>query len=203
MGAENTHRKTVVYKNDTYTLDWTKTEKDIDKMPIAGLKSFGRRKGEHKLKNKTVLLVDEDREFSKAMKKYLDKLGCNTVMAGDGRKAIDFLSEHAVDLIISEVRTAELCGIELMEEIKRRRIDTPVIFLTAHGEVESFMDLMNMGAFEYLNKPVKEQEILRVAQRAMEIQSNIALCCVQDNCQEERCDMQQPERCGIQLGRRI
>jgi len=167
-------------------------------MPIAGLKSFGRRKGEHKLKNRTILLVDDDREFSNAMKKYLDKFGCNTVIAGDGRKAIDFLSEHAVDLIISEVRTPELCGIELMEEIRRRRIDTPVIFLTAYGEVESYMDLMNMGAFEYLSKPIKEQEILRVAQRAMEIQSNIARFYEQDSCQEEG-----PEKCRIQLPRRI
>ena len=138
-------------------------------------KSFGKRKGKSIVKDKTIFIVDNDREYCKAMKRVFEKSGCKVAIAGDGRKAIDFLSEHAVDLIISEVRIPELCGIELMEEIKRRKMDTPVIFLTAHGEVESYMDLMNMGAFEYLNKPVKEQEILRVAQRAIEIEGNIAL----------------------------
>jgi DNA-binding NtrC family response regulator len=136
------------------------------------------------LKKKTVLLVDDDLDFRRALKKVLERSGHKAATACDGQEAIDFLSEYAIDLVISEVRMPQLCGIELMEQVKRRRIGTPVIFLTAYGEVESYMDLMNMGAFEYLNKPVEEEEVLRVAQKAMGIQSNTALFCEQNNCQE-------------------
>jgi FixJ family two-component response regulator len=59
-------------------------------------------------------------------------------------------------------------GLELMEEIRRRRIDVPVIFVTGYGEVESYMDLMNMGAFDYLNKPIDPKELFRVVESALE-----------------------------------
>lgn len=116
----------------------------------------------------SILLVDDDHEFRKAMKKMFERSGYSVTGAGDGREALEVLSEKAFDLIISDLRMPNLSGIELMEEIKRKRIDTPVIFITAFGEVESYMDLMNMGAFEYMNKPVKGKEILDLARKALE-----------------------------------
>ena len=63
-----------------------------------------------------------------------------------------------------------LDGLGLMEEIRRKSIDLPIIFLTAYGEIESYMDIMNMGAFDYLNKPVSAPDMLRVVKRALEKQ---------------------------------
>lgn len=114
-----------------------------------------------------MLIVDSDREFSKKMKTLFERSDFKVSVAGDGQEAINFLSEYEVDLIISEVKMPRVGGIELMQEIKKRGIDTPVIFLTSWGEVGSYMDLMNMGAFEYLNKPAERQEILGVAMRAV------------------------------------
>lgn len=116
---------------------------------------------------KTVLVVDSDQEFRKAMKKMLEKSGFCVTMAGDGREALEVLSENTFHLIISALRMPNLDGIEFMTEIKRKKISAPVIFITAYGDVESYLKVMNMGAFEYLNKPVKGQEILRVARRAL------------------------------------
>lgn len=114
-----------------------------------------------------MLIVDSDREFSKKMKTLFERSDFKVSVAGDGQEAINFLSEYEVDLIISEVKMPRVGGIELMQEIKKRGIDTPVIFLTSWGEVGSYMDLMNMGAFEYLNKPAERHEILGVAMRAV------------------------------------
>lgn len=114
-----------------------------------------------------MLIVDSDREFSKKMKTLFERSDFKVSVAGDGQEAINFLSEYEVDLIISEVKMPRVGGIELMQEIKKRGIDTPVIFLTSWGEVGSYMDLMNMGAFEYLNKPAPRHEILGVAMRAV------------------------------------
>jgi DNA-binding NtrC family response regulator len=116
----------------------------------------------------SILLVDDDPEFRKAMKKMFEKSGYDVTVAADGQEGLDALSEKTFDLIISDLRMPNLNGMELMEELKRRKINLPVIFITAYGEVESYMDLMNLGAFEYINKPVKGQEILAVVRKALE-----------------------------------
>ena len=119
-----------------------------------------------------ILFVDDDCEFCKAMKKVFEKWGYTVTLAADGREALDILSKGAFDLIISDLRMPRMNGVELMGEIVRRKIRTPVIFLTAHGEVESYMDLMNMGAFDYLNKPVEGRELLHAAKKALKVQDS-------------------------------
>jgi len=114
-----------------------------------------------------ILLVDNDQEFCRATRKMLMQSGYGVSTARDGQEAIDVLSEKSFGVVISEVRMPGLDGIELMEEINRRSVDVHVIYLTAYGEVESYMDLMNMGAFDYLNKPVKERELLRAITNAL------------------------------------
>ena len=124
-------------------------------------------------KKQSVLLVDDDQEFRKAMKRMFERSGYAITVAADGQEALEILSRDTFDLIISDLRMPNLDGVELMTEISRQRLTTPIIFLTAFGEVESYMDLMNLGAFEYIHKPVKSQEILSVAKKAIEGFSNL------------------------------
>ena len=120
----------------------------------------------------SILLVDDDQEFRKAMKKMFERSGYSVTLAADGQEALNILSEDTFDLIISDLRMPNLNGMQLMEELKKKGVKIPVIFITAFGEVESYMDLMNLGAFEYINKPVKGQEILNVARKALETRGN-------------------------------
>jgi len=122
--------------------------------------------------NPAILLVDDDLEFRKAMKRLFEKSGYDIAIAADGNEALEALSDRAFDLIISDLRMPNLDGIELMGEITKRGLKTPIVFLTAYGEVESYMDLMNLGAFEYVNKPIKGKEILEMVRRATEAHSN-------------------------------
>ena len=118
----------------------------------------------------SILFVDDDREFRKTMKKIFERRGYDFYGAADGTEALELLSEKTFDLIISDLRMPNLDGLGLMEEIRRKSIDLPIIFLTAYGEIESYMDIMNMGAFDYLNKPVSAPDMLRVVKRALEKQ---------------------------------
>ena len=118
-------------------------------------------------KKKSILLVDDDDAFCKTMAKLFERSGYMIKVAGDGREALDLLSKNTFDLILSDLRMPRLDGIELMEEIRRKKIGSAVVFLTGYGEVESYMDLMNMGAFEYLNKPVDVKEMFSVIRRAL------------------------------------
>ena len=120
----------------------------------------------------SILLVDDDREFCKVLKKMLEKSGYVVTLAADGQEALDILSKDVFDLIFSDLRMPRLNGIELMEAIKRKKVRTPVVFITAYGDVESYMDLMNMGAFDYISKPVKGREILDIAGKVLETQGS-------------------------------
>jgi DNA-binding NtrC family response regulator len=115
----------------------------------------------------SILFVESDRELRKAAIEMLTKSGYTVIPAGDGREALGILTNRLVDLIISAVEMPYIDGVGLMEEIKRKKLGVPVIFLAASGDVESYMDLMNMGAFDYLNHPIHEQEILRVTRSAL------------------------------------
>ncbi|UCD57288.1 MAG: response regulator [Candidatus Hydrogenedentota bacterium] len=120
----------------------------------------------------SILFVDDDNEFRRAMKKMFERWGYNVTDAAGGREALDLLSRNTYDLIISDLRMPDLDGVELMGEIKRKEIKVPIVFITGYGEIESYMDLMNMGAFDYINKPVKGKEILRVARKALDAHAN-------------------------------
>jgi DNA-binding NtrC family response regulator len=119
-------------------------------------------------KKHSILLVDDDQEFSKAMKRMFEKSGYAITLAGDGEEALEKLSDTSFDLIISDLRMPNVDGTEFMKEVSRRKLPIPIIFLTAYGEVESYMDVMNLGAFEYVHKPVRKKEILEVVERAIE-----------------------------------
>jgi DNA-binding NtrC family response regulator len=121
-----------------------------------------------------VLIVDNDRESCNVLKTFFEEFGCKVAMAEDGVEAIDYLSLHAFDLVVSEVIMPQLCGIEFMKEVKRREMNVPIIFITSWGKVESYMELMNMGAFDYLNKPVNKLEILKIAKSAIQNQGEHA-----------------------------
>jgi DNA-binding NtrC family response regulator len=112
-----------------------------------------------------ILLVDDDREYCRAIQKLLERRGYAVVFATDGEEALNALTEEAFDLILSDLRMPNLDGIELMQELRMRNVDTPVIFITGYGDIESYMDLMNMGAFDYLNKPVGARELLNIVRR--------------------------------------
>ena len=118
----------------------------------------------------SVLFVDDDREFRKAMRKVFERSGYGFTEASDGMEALDLLSQDRFDLIVSDLRMPNLDGMRLMEELNRKELDVPVIFITAYGDVESYMSLMNMGAFDYLNKPVGTKEILGVVRSALDTQ---------------------------------
>lgn len=121
-----------------------------------------------------ILLVEPDREFRNAVKKTLQSSAYDIFTAHDGKEALDILSRAEFDLIISALRMPNLDGIELMAEINRARTRTPVIFLTAYGDVESYMDLMNMGAYDYLNKPVKTEKLVDTARKALGNSNRVA-----------------------------
>ena len=101
-----------------------------------------------------IMLVDDEVPFVETMTKRLDKRGLRVISAHGGQEALDILEkEKGVDVIILDVKMPGMDGIETLKEIKRRHPLREVIMLTGHATVETAIEGMKLGAFDYLMKP--------------------------------------------------
>jgi len=112
----------------------------------------------------TILVVDDDERLRQTLSLLLRTAGHEVVAAADVPGAETVLRERDVDLIISDVRMPGGSGLDLLDGVKRLEADTPVILLTAYGNVASAVQAMQRGAFDYVLKPFDADELkLRVA----------------------------------------
>ena len=101
-----------------------------------------------------ILLVDDEVPFVETMTKRLDKRGLNVIAAHGGEEALQILKEKGdIDVIILDVKMPGMDGIETLTEIKKRHPLKEVIMLTGHATVETAIEGMKLGAFDYLMKP--------------------------------------------------
>jgi DNA-binding NtrC family response regulator len=109
----------------------------------------------------TILLVDDEEGFVQTMSKRLVKREMNVFKAYDGQEALDTLSKNTtIDVVVLDVKMPGMDGIETLKAIKRDYPLAEVIMLTGHATVESAIDGMKMGAFDYLMKPCDIEQLL-------------------------------------------
>jgi len=99
-----------------------------------------------------VLMVDDEDRFRETTEKILRKKGFETVMAATGEEALTKLSEHP-DVVVLDVKMPGMDGHQVLQEIKAKKPDMPVIMLTGHGRKPSATVALEEGAFDYLAKP--------------------------------------------------
>jgi len=114
------------------------------------------------------ILVVEDKENEREALARLLRMEDYQVVAAEGAKqAIQHL-EDGIDLVVSDLRMEKTDGVELLGYWKKRQPSTPFIMVTAHGDVDSAVDAMKLGAEDYLNKPVNPEELLLLIERCLE-----------------------------------
>ena len=116
----------------------------------------------------TILVVDDEENAREGLSKILSKEGYSVDMASNGKEAIETLRRQSFDLVITDMKMPLMDGFEVLREIKKMNENIGVIMITAYGEVESYLEAMNMGAFEYINKPVRVNELKRVISKVLE-----------------------------------
>lgn len=119
-------------------------------------------------KTASILVVDDEENAREGLSKILSKEGYKVDTAADGKEAIDVIKRQNFDLVITDMRMPLMDGFEVLREIKKMDEDIGVIMITAYGEVESYLEAMNLGAFEYINKPVRVNELKRVITKVLE-----------------------------------
>jgi len=117
----------------------------------------------------SLMVVDDNEEHRLALAKILAKEGYRVAQAADGEEAVALLSHsrEGFDLIIADLRMPKKNGLQLLQELRELSPQTLVIILTAYGEPESFQEAMRRGAFEYLHKPIRREEVLGVIEKAV------------------------------------
>ena len=115
-----------------------------------------------------ILLVDDEKELLTILKKSLTRQGYQVYIAENGEEAWNALGETMFDLVISDQAMRPVDGLELLRRIRSVDHHQPFIIMTGAGSIESAVEAMRMGAFTYITKPFKTQELALVAGRAIE-----------------------------------
>ncbi len=114
-----------------------------------------------------ILLIDDDPHFLRVLGRILTGEKFDVTTASDACKAIELLRTARFDLVISDLRMPECDGLNVLQAVREAGNDVPVIILTAYGEVDTYLEAMNAGATEYLSKPIKSDELLKVVRTCL------------------------------------
>ena len=118
--------------------------------------------------DRTVLVVDDDAAMREMLASLLEDEGVHCSAAANVEEALLQVREHDFDAVLSDIRMPGRDGIEFTGELRELRPDTPVILMTAFGSIDSAVDAMRAGAFDYVTKPFKRGAILASLERAFE-----------------------------------
>jgi DNA-binding NtrC family response regulator len=115
-----------------------------------------------------ILIVDDEARILLLLQSLLKANGYETATAKDGREALELVKRDTFDLVVTDLRMTPMDGMTLFREFKTLYPATPVILLTAYASVETAIEAMKNGAFDYLTKPFKVDEMLATVKRALD-----------------------------------
>ncbi len=115
----------------------------------------------------SVLVVDDEKNIREGLGKALELDNYNVLLAPDGSKALEIINTSDVDLVITDLKMPGLSGQELLKQVASAYPTVPVIILTGHGTIETAVEAMRDGAFDFLTKPVNLDRLSLLAKRAL------------------------------------
>ncbi|EMS80696.1 response regulator [Desulfotignum phosphitoxidans] len=115
-----------------------------------------------------IMLVDDEKDFVEMLSLRLKENEENVIAAYNGQECLDTLEKIQVDVIILDVKMPGMDGIETLKQIKKRHPLVEVILLTGHGTIQSAVEGMKLGAFDFLLKPADFKELTEKLTKAKE-----------------------------------
>jgi DNA-binding NtrC family response regulator len=114
-----------------------------------------------------ILIADDEKNIREGLGQALEMDGYSVFLAGDGTEALQIFGEEEIDLIITDLKMPKLSGDELLHRIASEQPALPVIILTGHGTIETAVDAMRAGAYDFLTKPVNLDHLSLLVKRAL------------------------------------
>ncbi|GIW47513.1 MAG: sigma-54-dependent Fis family transcriptional regulator [Deltaproteobacteria bacterium] len=119
---------------------------------------------------RNILIVEDDEIFLKPLVKNIERAGYRVATTATAQEALNLLKEEDFDLVITDKKLPDMDGVELVRHIKTENPDTAVIMMTAFGTIESAVEVMKLGAEDYIVKPFSNEQILIAIEKALKLQ---------------------------------
>jgi two-component system OmpR family response regulator len=117
----------------------------------------------------TIIIIDDETDLLDLLKLILtEKTDYNILTTTDPKQALDWCREYHADVLISVLRMPHIEGIELLKLLKAQDETIPFIIMTAYGTIESAVEAMRQGAFDYITKPFRKEQILMTINKALD-----------------------------------
>ncbi|MBI5552522.1 MAG: sigma-54-dependent Fis family transcriptional regulator [Desulfobacterales bacterium] len=117
----------------------------------------------------TILIVDDEKNYPLILSAVLQEEGFETLTANSGQEALEVLTHSDVDLVLTDMKMPKMDGIELLQNIKTKDAELPVIMMTAYGTVEKAVEAMQKGAYSYILKPFDNEQLILYARKAVDM----------------------------------
>jgi DNA-binding NtrC family response regulator len=115
-----------------------------------------------------VLVVDDDPASRRLLEVRLRPLECDVATAGNGEQALSALRKDLPDLVLLDLQMPKMGGLEVLRALRKEEINVPVIVITAHGSIETAVEAMKEGAYDFITKPVDANHFDIVVRKALE-----------------------------------
>lgn len=116
---------------------------------------------------KTILVADDDKALRTLLREILSQEGYDVLEASDGQEALAILSSTPVDLLITDRSMPGMGGLELLAQIKAKKMTLPVLMVSAYGEEEFWGKAIGLGAVDYILKPFKASDVLKIVHKCL------------------------------------
>lgn len=115
-----------------------------------------------------ILIVDDEPDMLKLLSMILkEKTPYEITITNNPVEAVELIKNENFDLVITDLKMPGLDGLQLLEEVKKRDEDVPVIIITAYGTIDAAMEAMEKGGFDFITKPFKKEQILFTIEKAL------------------------------------
>ena len=116
----------------------------------------------------TVLVVDDERSNLESLEKIFQREGYRVLVADQGRRALDVCRQHRVDVVLTDLMMPGMTGIALLKALGTVAPDAEIVVMTAYGTIETAVEAMREGAYDFVEKPLKRMQIVKTVQKAAE-----------------------------------
>jgi DNA-binding response OmpR family regulator len=114
-----------------------------------------------------ILVIDDEEVVHASLRKVLRRKGFEPEMVFSAQEGLDLLATRRFDLVITDLMMPEMNGVELLQELKRRKIQVPIVMITGYPTIKTAVQAMRLGARDYLSKPFTRKELLGPVLRAL------------------------------------
>src|SRR3989339_1189851 len=116
---------------------------------------------------KRILVVDDEKGVRDSLKMILEYEKYEVLFADNGEQALKQLAAGSVDLMLLDVKIAGMDGLEVLQSVREKNVDLPVVMISGHGTVETAVEATKLGAFDFLPKPLDRDKLLVTVRNAL------------------------------------